>query len=559
LINAGLVVCVALAGCARDDAAATTDPSASVNGEGETPAEPVESTAEVVSDADAAPHAQPPAASAPADLRSELPAAEESQPSSEDGAVDDNEMRNPPGERERVLILTPGGPLVVDAWIMIDGRPHTEQFAARIERVLDAADTDGDGRATWAEWAANGEFLRGDLSNIDPKNKRLIDMWIERFDENRDKQLQSNEAAAWLGRDAVGSIRPLALRSRRSYLPIPTRNSRVWELLDVNRNGRLADDEIAAARDRLWSLDADDDRIITVAEMASLRDLLDAAGPSMAPAFEDNRYAAIQLEPTSDLARLQYLLSDLYAPRQNLGPTSFPELPDLFDKLDANSDDWLETAELGELLAIEPHLALSVTFTNVGSLDLPPAIVRVESHAPEFVVATATASNRILVAIGNTRLIVSAHDLAASQGVGGDALRNDLRLMVHDQCDALFEELDANADGRLGEREISTCSQRLAAQDASGDGAIVGSELPNFMVVAYLRGETPSEQSFYTPAIAATRPPNGPAPPWFARADFNGDGDVSRREFLGSAEQFSRLDSNQDDFVSATEAAAFGD
>ena len=47
---------------------------------------------------------------------------------------------------------------------------------------------------------------------------------------------------------------------------------------------------------------------------------------------------------------------------------------------------------------------------------------------------------------------------------GGDA-QNQLQLMVHDQEDALFEELDANGDGRLGTREMTACRERLAARD----------------------------------------------------------------------------------------------
>jgi hypothetical protein len=43
----------------------------------------------------------------------------------------------------------------------------------------------------------------------------------------------------------------------------------------------------------------------------------------------------------------------------------------------------------------------------------------------------------------------------------------------------------------------------------------------------------------------------------YTRADFNGDGDISRREFLGSLEQFARLDADQNGYVNSAEAAAF--
>jgi Ca2+-binding EF-hand superfamily protein len=383
-------------------------------------------------------------------------------------------------------------------------------------------------------------------------------MWVERYDENRDKRMQPSEAAAWLGRDAGRSLRPLALRSRRSYLAIPSLNSRAWQLLDANGDEVLVDTEIANAPHRLWLLDADDDRIVTLPELATLRDQLGlTATPMASPTFAENRPAAIHLDQETEVDRLNYRLADLYAPRQNLGPASFPGLPGLFESLDADGNDWLSGPELALLLTIEPHLELLVTFAEVGSLGLPPASLRVEGHAPEIEISAEPAANRIVVSLGGSRLLLSAHDLAPSRSEDQSADRNSVRLMVHDDCDALFEELDANADGRLGEREIATCSERLAALDDSQDGRIESDELAECMVVAFLRGEPAGNQSFYVPNLPVTSTtPASAVPPWFARADFNGDGDVSRREFVGTREQFSRLDTDGDGFINAAEAAA---
>jgi Ca2+-binding EF-hand superfamily protein len=129
--------------------------------------------------------------------------------------------------------------------------------------------------------------------------------------------------------------------------------------------------------------------------------------------------------------------------------------------------------------------------------------------------------------------------------------------MIHDQCDALFEELDGNSDGRLGEREIAKGSQRLLSRDVDGDGQLDADELSGSMIVAFLRGEPPNQESFYIPATAAQRAADGKSPAWFVRGDFNGDGDISRREFLGSLEQFSRLDTDQNGYIGADEAVAF--
>ena len=60
------------------------------------------------------------------------------------------------------------------------------------------------------------------------------------------------------------------------------------------------------------------------------------------------------------------------------------------------------------------------------------------------------------------------------------------------------------------------------------------------------------------PTMPMSAPPvlrlRGAGPNWFQRMDANGDGDLSRREFLGSSDRFAELDANQDGFVDAAEA-----
>ena len=55
-----------------------------------------------------------------------------------------------------------------------------------------------------------------------------------------------------------------------------------------------------------------------------------------------------------------------------------------------------------------------------------------------------------------------------------------------------------------------------------------------------------------------TRPPtDARGPAWFRKMDRNGDGDVSRAEFLGSKEDFDRIDTDHDGLISLEEAEAF--
>jgi EF hand len=471
-------------------------------------------------------------------------------------ATDDERKMADAAGRERIALLTPGGPLIVDVSVTIDGRSHSAVFDERVNKVLEAAGaTEDEGKPTWEALAANEDFLATQQTN-QPSGSSQLKMWVEQYDENRDGEIQTAEAAAWLGRDAGRSASAFAVRSSRSYVSVPSAASRVWRLLDTDQSGSLSGDEIGSAAGKFWALDADDDRVISSAELATLREQLAAAGVATPAAPETARYAAIQIEPAMEADRLEYLLSDLYAPRQMLGPSSFPELADLYKKLDANGDDWLEQLELTDMVTTDPHLELAVSFGGPNETQRGTAALSVRHHVEEVDVLAIPSPNRVMLAVGSTRLIVSTHDLASNGEATQSAEPTQIRLMVHDQSDAVFEELDQNADGRLGEREIAASTNQLLARDANGDGQLAASELRYSMIVAFLRGEQPQEQSFYVPAFV----PAGIAtdsPMWFSKADFNADGDISRREFVGSFQHFAAVDENEDGFISREEAAAF--
>jgi hypothetical protein len=483
-------------------------------------------------------------------------------------AADSTEAAVKNRRAERIAILTPGGPLLVDVFLTIGGRSHTEIFDAAVKKVLDAGDTDGDEKSTWKEIAANHKFLNADYPNAPPADSRQMKTLIERYDENRDGNIQPGEAAAWLGRDAGTSVRALALRSARSYSSTPRATSHLWKLLDADHNGRLTRREIESAPQRLSAPDADDDGTIVRAELASLREQLEAAAGQQATTVsrETNQYAAIHLEQELTAAeRLQFLLSDLYAPQQDLTTASFSQMARLANTLDANSDNWLEPVELADMFTVEPDLKMTIEFGTPTAAHGAAARVIVRDAAPELSLAAQPSADRAVLSLGGTRLIISAHDLRPKRPADPNAPESDNRyaaradeihLMVHDQCDALFEELDANADGKLGERELAAASARLLERDANADGQLTSDELPYSMIVAFLLGENPGEQSFYVPQSMTTAASGIEPPAWFEHADLNGDGDISAREFVGSTAHFSKLDANRDGYVGSDEAAA---
>jgi hypothetical protein len=135
-----------------------------------------------------------------------------------------------------------------------------------------------------------------------------------------------------------------------------------------------------------------------------------------------------------------------------------------------------------------------------------------------------------------------------------------VQLDVADRGRDLFRILDTNSDGRLGPREFQAAVERMAHWDSSGDGVLAFNEIPQQFRLTVGRGQlSPSGRLVVaTSAMATTpvRPRASGGPPWFAKMDRNGDGDVSQREFLGPPELFSRLDADANGLLDAREADA---
>ena len=101
----------------------------------------------------------------------------------------------------------------------------------------------------------------------------------------------------------------------------------------------------------------------------------------------------------------------------------------------------------------------------------------------------------------------------------------------------------------------------MASVDADDSNSVEFDEIPALLVFEFFRGDqdqAPQPVQLYRDndtTVVATKM----APAWFTGMDYNGDGDISRREFLGTQSQFEELDQDGDGFLIVGEIAPADD
>ena len=540
---------------------------------------------------------------------------------------------------QRLLVLTPHGPLVLDLAIFIDGSPHMDALTKLAETMRGEADADHDGKVAWTELFENPVFRYGLYGNAPTGAALMQKDSVELYDANRNALVEPNEIIRFIASANNRIGQSFTLQSESFFAGVSDIDDPLWNALDVDKSGELELEEVNGAVERLRGFDSDGDEMLSLVDFSKRTFAFTGGNISERPPRMNTSGTRAVLALREFGKRREILaasLADAYPSYDGLSPADvFPLDPELFTQLDADGDMKISVEETESLHQAAPHCVVRLDFNPAAKLEKQPTS---SEHEPlgnqERASDAATApigeptlkllylSPRIADAIRaqvekNAFFALRLRDFEMEifvndQAVGIDysaqaaarvaALdvnkdgyltpeeakrelapdlqpfeamdanqdgmvfpvelaaylsRRDAYAFTQTQVRAggrqglLFNQLDVDRNGELSARELADTANKLRALDRTNDGRIAQQDTASGFSIAVARssrGDDAFVRQADAPAIRTD------APDWFQGMDLNQDGDISKREFIGAAEDFGRLDSSGDGFLTVEEA-----
>jgi Ca2+-binding EF-hand superfamily protein len=498
-----------------------------------------------------------------------------------------------------VLVMLDGGPLHVRLHVALGGVSLAELRRQYVASLIERMDTNKDGKLARAEAQKSpllkvkerpgaAKFLEGlkGQTNLTPRDvHQKIDV---------------------LGGELVAYREP----------PDSSKNDvEVFKLLDADKSGMLEPPEIEAAAELILSKDTDSDQCVSFEEFFPPPPPPDpmavAAGLAEPAPLPEVTTVADNIRDLQNGTTPRHILKKYDKDRSfSLSAAELGWPAQRIATLDASGDGRLDAAELAAMSQATPDVEMVVDLRGKGSggglieiaattgqrlddssrLDyakihfgaavvsfshrnLDPLVSAIDDAMQQFNLLDADANgyldrDEVAARIRFQRELFDLMDADADDKVFVDEMKayvsaraepaaSTCRVNVYDTGNGFFMALDANADGRVSEREKRKAAQSLAQLDRDGKAGIGEKEPTRHFHIEFARGSYrlfgASEQLVSLTPAFQQRTPTGPI--WFQRMDRNNDGDLIFDEFLGPLGIFDDLDVDHDELLDPQEAS----
>jgi Ca2+-binding EF-hand superfamily protein len=473
-------------------------------------------------------------------------------------------------QAERLIILTPRRPVIVEFQITIDGKPYAQAWYDYLDKLFHDFDIDRDGwlSRTEAARAPNADFVASFLHGALNLEAAAAAIPFDELDTGRRGKVSRHDFGDYYRRTRLNRLSVAVGPEREKSLAL---TDALYDLLGQGTD-RVTLDDLKRARELLQRVDLNEDEWITPAEI-----LLQAPDKPTRkrprPTLET--LGLLPLEGTPSPRVLASVLTRF--PTWNERALGAP-VAVLAVRLGRNSNTEPAVELIGGDAGCQ-RIEAGVVRLSVDGMEVdirigPGTVSRaLGMHAyyrQQFQAADSGRRGFINARqIEDFPALASFFRIADRDGDGqltnkefeaflalhADGVQSFVTLTVSDQSPGLFELLDENGDGRLSLRELHTAGERLRGLIPNPTaGGLQRKDLPRRLELQMARGGS-------TPRLASPGPGAGPVAPrgpaWFRHMDRNGDGYVSRREFLGSLNDFKKMDLDGDGLISPEEAEKF--
>lgn len=498
------------------------------------------------------------------------------------------------------LVRTGGKhPLFISLDLTIDRRPLSESRAEQFSQLFKLLDQD-----------ANSELSESEIVDL---VERGPPAFPRPTDPNWWKSSDLSPADGKLSLEEFRSLEPIILGPQVQLQFLPPRQSQIFDLLghlDVNKDGLASFEELQVGSSLLSKYDLNEDGSIAIEELVPPG--TEGISPNGSAAdriwilVTPTNLAESALRIFKEYDRLPSGTPDEKLSAEELGLTS-----DELKAADADRDQSLNLAEFEKFLASPPPDLQSTLQIRTTTFRRPR--LEIETTDPAIRLtrqdnSTLTLVDGIQVEWSSRGTMITADDARRfyrQRFIQADTDKNQyltpeefgtlqipgvpFTLVDKDQDGKLFDKellsylvlqialtrgrivlicsndtrsllelLDRDSDRRLSAREFREVEAGLKNEDHNGDRAISAGELSQRQTVAMEYNRSPllefaARAANQTMLRSSTRQTlSGPL--WFQKMDRNRDGYVTRREFLGPLDIFTRLDANRDQVIEETEA-----